>query len=86
MTDEDWKLANFPHFSLPTEIKPSVHTQVWEEKMANLTDRSIEHAATPLLRAVLTQLQHGADSGVEPPGTDITKCKIHKTASRWRTP
>ena len=42
--------------------------------MANLTDRSKEHAAIPLLSAVLTQLEQGADSGVEPPGTDVTKC------------
>ena len=51
MSDEEWKLANFPPFPLPTEIKPSIHTQVWEEKMANLTDRSMEHAAIPLLRS-----------------------------------
>ena len=61
MTNKDWDTANFPHFTLPMEVKPSVHTQVWGEKTANLTDKSREHAAAPLLRAVLAQLQRGAD-------------------------
>ena len=42
--------------------------------MAGLTDGSRERAAVPLLSAVLAQLEQGADSGVEPPGTDVTKC------------
>ena len=70
-----WRDSGFPQFTMPTTIKPSVHTQVWKEKISNLPDRSRAHVAVPLLSAVLEQLQQGACSGVKHPGSSITKYK-----------
>ena len=74
MTDEEWVKTGFPHFPLPAQVMPSVNMNEWEAKISSLVDETIGHAAIPLLKSVLYQLQNGADSGVEPPGTDITKC------------
>ena len=74
MTDEEWERSGFPHFPLPTQVVPSVNTTEWASKISGMAGKTMEHAAVPLLRSVLDQLQKGADSGVGPPGTSITKC------------
>jgi hypothetical protein len=75
MTEEEWRNSRFPHFPLPEQVVPSVSITEWASKMAEIESKTMGHAAIPLLKSVLEQLKNGANSGVGPPGTSITKCK-----------
>ena len=75
MSDGEWTASRFPHFPLPDQVVPSVDTIVWASKIAGVESSTRGHAAVPLLNSVLDQLKNGANSGVGPPGTAITKCE-----------
>ena len=75
MTKEEWRDSKFPHFLLPELVVPTINSTEWATKMAGIESQTMGHAAVPLLRSVLDQIQCGANSGVGPPGTSITKCK-----------
>ena len=74
MTEEEWRDSRFPHFPLPEQVVSSISITEWASKMSGIESKTMSHAAVPLLKAVLEQLKSGADSGVGPPGTSITKC------------
>ena len=73
MTNKEWREASFPYFPIPPEVVTQVNTVKWENEIQNIQSTAAGHAAVPLLKAVLLQLQAGADSGVVFPGTTVTK-------------
>ena len=73
LSQDEWDKTGFPSCSLPSSIVSRVSKHAWSEEIEKAEGSINGHAAVPLLQQVLRQLDVGVDSGVGPPGNQITR-------------
>ena len=77
LTDIQWQQSDFPSSPIPSEVTTHVNIEIWEKKLCGFKEDKSLAPYAPLLQEVCSNLKHGCDSMVQPPGTDPTKSRNH---------
>ena len=75
LSADDWEQSNFPYFPIPAGVVTHVNTSAWEDLIEGTAVSHGMPAEVDLLKLVMKDLVHGADSQVNFPGTLPTRVK-----------